>query len=589
MNAIKRVLLALALSSASPVMAQYCFSGPPPGVLLGSGSDVVFPMQPIGFPFPLGGTTYSHIHVSDHGLVFLSNNGVPAPGGGPLLYTPSAVSFPSGAPMICVLWSDTIAPLPGMVHLDSTPVACTVTWTDVQSFGIPTPLFSLQMQLFPSGEVEFSWSVGATNNSTFGAISQVGIVGISPGSAPLSASRDLSAGGVTVDPMCYEEFPVANSFDMARSALRLIPMNPGWAFVRVLLGNGQCASSVDYGSGCGRRPETIYESFSTSTFDLANRTITWLRTPTGYAVVNTLPGAFVTPSAAAVNVAPGTVNGQQSFLLSAPMPVAGGLANTLNITTKGQIEVSGPPLPFVDFAPTVGKLVSWPNTIFSCWHHFDQTRLGSGLIKYEEVGGVAYATWDGVISSLGTLPSRFQFQFHLATGNVKLVFGATLGLNEVANADTIVVGSSTAGAAIDTGSTDLSAGLSTTLFDAGASSDELRLTTLGPPLLGNSSFGFQLSNVPPVVPIAVVYFGSLQISPGIDLTALNMPDCRAYTNANLTSAVLQTSGGSVLVSLPIPNSVGLIGVEFAVQGLAFSLVNQANLITSNGTLMHVGL
>ncbi|MFN9705527.1 MAG: hypothetical protein ACK595_11995, partial [Planctomycetota bacterium] len=62
-----RSFLPVALSAfrAAPLAAQSCFVGEF-GTSLGYGTtDTVYPIRPIGFAFPLNGTTYTDIHVND--------------------------------------------------------------------------------------------------------------------------------------------------------------------------------------------------------------------------------------------------------------------------------------------------------------------------------------------------------------------------------------------------------------------------------------------------------------------------------------------------------------------------------------------
>ena len=80
---MNHTLISTALALLAPAaIAQSCFDGDF-GVVIAENDltlqDTVLPIRPIGFAFPLGGTTYSDIHVSDHGLVYLSNGGVPVP------------------------------------------------------------------------------------------------------------------------------------------------------------------------------------------------------------------------------------------------------------------------------------------------------------------------------------------------------------------------------------------------------------------------------------------------------------------------------------------------------------------------------
>ena len=583
-----KLLLALVAVTATPVLAQNCFHTAAPGVLLGSAQDVVFPMQPIGFAFPLAGATYTDIHVSDHGLVFLSNGGVPAPpaSGSPRLYTPSTATLTIGAPTICALWSDTIGTAPGAVHLDSSPAGCTVTWHNVQSYGLPTPRFSMQMKLLPSGAVEFAWSASATNDSVFGGASQAGLVGITPGGgAPLPAGLDLSAGGATTANTCFQLFPTANGFDMQNVGLLLVPTSPGW--IAVPLGSAVCAAARDYGRGCGLAADSIYEPFQTADFDLANRTIKYLRGAAGYTATNGSAGTFVPPGAAATNVAPGQLDGQQTFVLSAPMPVAGGTTTTLRVTTKGQIELGGAALAAIDFTPTVVELLNRPNTHFACWHDFDQTAPGSGPITFEQVAGVAYVTWNGVMSFSGSLPSTFQYQFDLATGDVTLVFGATDGLLETFNPDDILVGYSVGGVSTDPGPQDLSAPFASAVVDVATGADAT-VTANSLPILGNPGFGFAVANLPDLIPFAVLFYGSAPVDPGLPLGFVGMPGCQAYTTANLGTDAFPVVGGQGFMPVPIPNNPALAGVQVSAQAVAFSPITPLNLIASNGTWITVG-
>ncbi|MFN7669012.1 MAG: hypothetical protein ACK5S5_01080, partial [Planctomycetota bacterium] len=97
LRSVLPLALPLAFSAllAAPLAAQSCFAGEF-GTSLGYGTtDTVYPIRPIGFAFPLNGTTYTDIHVNDHGFVELSNGGVPAPlgSGSAALFTPTAANF----------------------------------------------------------------------------------------------------------------------------------------------------------------------------------------------------------------------------------------------------------------------------------------------------------------------------------------------------------------------------------------------------------------------------------------------------------------------------------------------------------------
>ena len=249
---MKPISLLSATLLAASAAAQGCL--PPVGNGIGVGPDIVLPMQAIGFAFPFGGTTYTHIHVCDKCYAFLSNNGVPAPPTtGDFSATPAELV--QGPPRLCPLWSD-IQVLTGnqaQVFLESTPTVCTVTWDRAQLYMSGQSggtLFNVQMRLFSTGEILFDYDGLATNGSNSSVATwQVGVVGVSPGGGvTLPSSSDLSSGSVvtTVDTV-YEEFPVQGAFDMSGTTVQLVPLNPGWA---VLVSPNGCASSVDYGMPC---------------------------------------------------------------------------------------------------------------------------------------------------------------------------------------------------------------------------------------------------------------------------------------------------------------------------------------------------
>ena len=251
---MRALVLATSLSMllAAPAAAQLCFNGEF-GTSLGKDTvDTVYPIQPLGFAFPFAGVTYTHIHVNDHGFVQLSNNGVPTPlaTGSSALYTPSVTNFTAGGPKIAPLYCDMALTGGGECFLKTTPQTCTVTWWNVQSYGIPSPRFSFQLVLLPDGTIRFVYGPGCTNNSTFGGSAANAIVGVTPaGGAAAPAARDLSLAGVCPTPATYEAFLTANSFDCANNTLRLAPAGVGYSHgLRGAPTN--CATATRYGAGC---------------------------------------------------------------------------------------------------------------------------------------------------------------------------------------------------------------------------------------------------------------------------------------------------------------------------------------------------
>jgi len=89
-----------------------------------------------------------------------------------------------------------------------------------------------------------------TNNSTFGGISDNGVIGVSPGTpALLPPPVDLSANPTSTTDTMFEDFLAPNGMDMAGDSLLLIPTGPGWAVVHTPGGAG-CANHETFGAGC---------------------------------------------------------------------------------------------------------------------------------------------------------------------------------------------------------------------------------------------------------------------------------------------------------------------------------------------------
>lgn len=558
---------------------------------LGSGDEVVFPMRPIGFPFPFCGTTYTHAHVTTNGHLYLSNSGVPAPGLSD--FTATVSEFVNGPPRIAPLWNDLnmIADINGIVYMDTKPYRCTVTWKNAVNYGAPpgSPTFDIEAQLFPNGQIIFLYSPHTNNNSTTAAAA-VGITGITPGfGATAPPTPSLLAGGSSASNILYQVFAAPLSFTMAGDSLRLAPTSPGWSY-QPLGPPVNCAEVTSYGVGCPNRATSFYELMPPGGFDLNGATIRMIRTPTGYVISNAPPAVIAPVSSTAFMVAHGddTVH---IVPLSAPMPIAIGLHPTnngatsyLSICSNGRITLS-----LVDngisWTPAVPTFLNWSfNEVCAAWHDYNPSAPGSGKIWFEEVGGVAYVTWNGVYSYGTTIPDTFQVQCDIASGNITIVY------QNISNAGNgYLVGYKVGLVATDPGSTDLSATLGPTfpIFDNGA---PLTLSNEGLPGVGNQWFEMRFTNIPPLsLQPSLLCIGTPVINPGIPLVAIGMPGCSAYTIPDL--AMLTTPPaimGRAWMFLQIPNNQALLGAVLGIQGLALSPDTPLNLVASNGLRILIG-
>jgi len=237
------VLLLSAIATAQCIQA----SGTPITVL----PDSINGPHAIGFAFPFDGSTYTDIHISDHGITFLSNGAVPAiPMALPLVYTPVAASLVANGPVICPFWSDTNPSGTSQFTINSQPTVTIITWFEVVSYGSTTPRMSFQMEMHSNGNLKFIYGPNLTNASTFAAPSDNGVVGVSPGMpATLPLSSDMASSPSTTNPTIFEHWLTANGFDMAGDTLLLIPTSPGWVVIHTDGGAG-CANNEAFGNGC---------------------------------------------------------------------------------------------------------------------------------------------------------------------------------------------------------------------------------------------------------------------------------------------------------------------------------------------------
>lgn len=345
-------------------------------------------------------------------------------------------------------------------------------------------------------------------------------------------------------------------------------------------GGGTFATNTVLGTGCGQSYASFYEAFASATaFDLANTTFTFLNTGTGYTVVNSIPGTFVTPTAAAQPVAPGLLDGESLFTLSAAMPIPGGSTNTLNVCTKGYIgaaQGNG-----VDFSPTGPELLAFAQTTWACWHDYDQTPTGSGPITFEEVGGIAYVTWNGTYTWLSTSPKFVQWQFDVVSGTITLVVGAYGGA-----VDPVVVGFSPGGTSLNPGSTDLSA-LAGAIVLGAVDQAPLTVAATSRPVTG-TNWGLSVNAIPASGTFGVTVIGLSD--PGInDLAFLGMPGCGLRASLDVMSAFI-VSGSSHAYAVPVPSNPALIGFDVYSTAAVFQNPpsNAFGAITANGVKGDVG-
>ena len=102
-----------------------------------------------------------------------------------------------------------------------------------------------------------------------------------------------------------------------------------------------------------------------------------------------------------------------------------------------------------------------------------------------------------------------------------------------------------------------------------------------------TDWSLTLTNVDPISPDGLFFFGPTDYSPGVPLSS----QCRVYTTAELGYYIIPAANGTSNYLLTIPNDATLLGFQLVVQGSAASLDPAAwdGVAVSNGLRGVVGL
>jgi hypothetical protein len=234
------------------------------GTLAGLGDDVLFTTVPMNISFPINGTSanFTHAQISSNGVIFLSTGAAPA--GTTTSGYPTQTEFQGTtgqAPRIAPMWIDldNLASNGGGVYYNnSTPGVFVVTWSNTAEWAVPTPVFTVQAQLFSNGNVIFTYSLGAA--TTLDPYS-----GISAGNGIATvAGVDLSAGGnVSATDLIYELQPTG-VFDLNGLSL-LFVRNGAAGYTQLASPCGSPAFHEAYGTGCYAISDSFYQYLDDST------------------------------------------------------------------------------------------------------------------------------------------------------------------------------------------------------------------------------------------------------------------------------------------------------------------------------------
>lgn len=350
-------------------------------------------------------------------------------------------------------------------------------------------------------------------------------------------------------------------------------------------GGGTFASNTTLGNGCGQSYASFYENFAAPAgMDLNGLSMTMLPSGVGYTMIAGFT-PYLPPSATATSLLLGD-DAEAIVNLSAPFPHPGGTTTSLAVCSNGFVSVSSGN--GTAWTPDANTFLNAPQASWRVWHDLNPSIAGSGQVKFEEVAGIAYVTFDGVYSFGTTNPERFQFQFDLATGVVTMVFGSPLG----GFGNGFLVGYSPGGASLNPGSMDISAALSGSWSTQAADIPPLTLTASSRPIIG-TTWTMSVNNIPAngVIGLDLLSLTDPNIT---DLAAFGAAGCQLRAGIGGPSDLsffyfaFGTTSHPVLFS--IPNDPWYVGFDLYVSSVVLQNppINAAGAITANGIKGHIG-
>ncbi|MCC7062796.1 MAG: hypothetical protein IT456_08340 [Planctomycetes bacterium] len=349
-------------------------------------------------------------------------------------------------------------------------------------------------------------------------------------------------------------------------------------------GGGVLASSTPFGAGCYHTSKAFYELFGTAAAnDLAGTNLRLVKSGDYY--IAQTGGSFVAPHGSATALAL-TDDSEVTVNLAGSFPYFGGTTSTLTVCSNGFVSVAtgnG-----TGYAPSAAGWLSSVAPRFGMWHDYNPAAAGSGSVKFQQIGAIAYVTWDGVFSyGRTTGGSRWQLQFDTATGNVTCAIQSVDSQGSTTNVgNQSLAGGASAGPSDDLGSMDITASLPAKFR---ISRDNLQpLSETGTlPQIG-SVMTMTTTNYAASSVLGIHAMSLVMHNPGIDLTSVGMAGCFQFTGLESTIVVLPVGGQSTF-AMNIPNSPSFAGLPLNAQTYALAIgANNLGLITSNGVAMVVG-
>jgi hypothetical protein len=470
-----------------------------------------------------------------------------------------------------------------------------IQWSNFKRFGttlttVNGVVLNFQIRLKENGEIQCVYGNCTPGVSTFTTRSEVGLRG--PTNAfPANVNNRLNTKGVN-DDWSLSVAGTSNTSGMLFNNVAPANVIPNGLTYTWVPPSGVIASNTTLGTGCGAVSNSFYQQFASAvTASTALSGNSLMLTPngnggyTGTWMPGTAAALFVTP------VAPTTLatgdDGTSTFTLTSPFPTAQGPQTSLLVSGNAIVAWGGAAIDFPgtnSFTPTpAGFLNSTLGGVYA-WHDYNSAETGSGAIQSEEIGNVAYVTFNGVenYASPEVLnPSTLQFQLDKSTGNITIAFVSIDGNASSTFGSGHLVGCTLPGASVDGGSLDLA---TAALLMANPEQAPLSLTASNRPVQGAGPTTWDLvtGNIAPSAVVGIDIFGLTDPNiPDLGLFGLAKPGCQLRASLDVLN-VWFAAGATHNYSLAIPSSPSLNNVVIFTQSAVLGNGLMSDNVTSNG-------
>lgn len=348
------------------------------------------------------------------------------------------------------------------------------------------------------------------------------------------------------------------------------------------------AFNTTLGAGCYTTARSFYELFQGSTADLAGNTVTLTQNGQGGYTAVTTPGAtIVPPTGVGLALGDDAMSAAQALPFTFEYP--GGSTTSVFVDSNGSLHLN------VVGASNIGGTAA--GLLASTAHHLcasmqdllpdGVTNLDNVYVDTTSVPGQALFTWLNVPCFGVTLPAPTStFQIALIDNGVNDTVEfryQSLVNTSTSNTGIAITGFSLGGAAINPGSSDLTAGPVSSSVDQ----SPLSIAASNRPVTG-TNWNLTVANIPVTGVLGIDIIGISD--PGFnDLAIIGLPGCGLRASLDSLSAYLP-AGSTHGITFVIPNDPLLTGFQLYMTSAMYTLPapNAFGAITANAVRGTVG-